>query len=169
MHRIIGITVVALTAVFFVSCAATGSDKPTTATAPVAAASSPSSNENDEQELIKLEKSWNEADVTRDKGLYERILADDYFELNGEGKVVTKAETIKQDQAGERKYESINLDYAKVRVYGNTAVVIGHNTGKGKNNKGAFTRQWEFTDVFLKRDGRWQCVATRSYTSKMEQ
>ena len=169
MHRIIGITLLALTAAFFASCAATGNEKATSAAAPVAAASSPSSNENDEQELMKLEKSWNEADVKRDKGLYERILADDYFELDKEGKIVTKAETIKQDQEGERKYEFINLDYAKVRIYGNTAVVIGHNTGKGKNNKGAFTRQWEFTDVFLKRDGRWQCVATRSYTAKMEQ
>jgi len=50
----------------------------------------------------------------------------------------------------------------KVHVYGDTAIVTGLNTTKGtfkgKDTSGAY----RFTDVFVKRDGRWQVVATRA-------
>ena len=50
----------------------------------------------------------------------------------------------------------------KVHVYGDTAVVTGLNTIKstlnGKDTSGAY----RFTDVFVKRDSRWQVVATQA-------
>lgn len=52
----------------------------------------------------------------------------------------------------------------KVHVYGDVAVVTGQNTIKGtwedipRNISGPY----RFTDVFVKRAGRWQCVASQS-------
>jgi ketosteroid isomerase-like protein len=49
-----------------------------------------------------------------------------------------------------------------VRMEGNTAVVVGVNHVKGRDDKGvAFDRNFRFTDIFVKRDGRWQVLATQ--------
>jgi ketosteroid isomerase-like protein len=57
---------------------------------------------------------------------------------------------------------SYKLEDMRVRICGNAAVVTGRNvlqaSLKGKDTSGPY----RFTDVFVKRDGRWQCVATQA-------
>ena len=49
-----------------------------------------------------------------------------------------------------------------MRFYGDTVVVIGRTKEKWKNQKGEeFTAEYRWTDVFVKRKGRWQCVAAQ--------
>jgi len=56
----------------------------------------------------------------------------------------------------------MDLSDMNARVEGNTAVVTGINHVKGRDDKGvAFDRRVRFTDVFLKKDGRWQVIATQ--------
>ena len=50
----------------------------------------------------------------------------------------------------------------KVRLYGDTAVVTGLGTRSGTRSGVAFKdRKVRWTDTFVKRDGRWQCVASQ--------
>ena len=58
--------------------------------------------------------------------------------------------------------ESLTTDDVKVRVYGDTAVVwfTEHLVGPSKGRQLAITLK--FMDVFVMRDGRWQCVASQS-------
>ena len=61
--------------------------------------------------------------------------------------------------------DSLELSELTVRIEGNTGVVTGINHVKGKDEKGvAFDRQARFTDVFIKRDGRWRVLATQGTT-----
>ena len=46
----------------------------------------------------------------------------------------------------------------KVRLYGDTAVVTGRSTAKGKDQQGAIDEQRRWTRVFVRQDGRWQLV-----------
>ena len=48
----------------------------------------------------------------------------------------------------------------RVRVYGDSAVVTGVARAKGKFMGQEFSTQERATDVFVKRDERWQCVLT---------
>ena len=48
----------------------------------------------------------------------------------------------------------------KVRVYGDAAVVLGRNTVKEQYKGKDISGQSRFTDTWVKKDGRWQCVAT---------
>jgi ketosteroid isomerase-like protein len=48
----------------------------------------------------------------------------------------------------------------RVRVYGDSAVVTALTRTKGKFTGQDFSTQERATDVFVKRDGRWQCVLT---------
>jgi ketosteroid isomerase-like protein len=55
-------------------------------------------------------------------------------------------------------YEVLNWDDVKVRLYGDTALVTGRSTIKGKDQQGAIDQQQRWIRVFLRQDGRWQLV-----------
>jgi hypothetical protein len=50
----------------------------------------------------------------------------------------------------------------KARVYGNAAVVTGLATRSGTYKGAPFDQQHLWTDTFVMKDGRWQCVASQS-------
>ena len=115
--------------------------------------------EHTEQELIKLENWWNDAWIKRDITPFDRIMADDCFITTDEGNIVTKAQDIANVKSGDDVAISVVSDEWKVRVYGDAAVVTYRmalkGQFKGKDNSGLF--RW--TDTWIKKDGRWQCVA----------
>lgn len=115
-----------------------------------------------EQTLINIEKSWNEALVSNDLAAVSRIVADDWVGIDFKGAMTSKAETLAQLKSGESRNEYVELGDMNLRVYGDTAVVMGTDTEKsvyqGQNTNGRYA----FTDVFVKKDGRWQAVASQS-------
>jgi ketosteroid isomerase-like protein len=45
-----------------------------------------------------------------------------------------------------------------VRIYGDTAIVMGLTTSKGKFMGQVFATRERATDIFVNQHGRWQCV-----------
>jgi hypothetical protein len=76
--------------------------------------------------------------------------------------VRTKAEMVSAYDSGKLKYESVKFDEIKVHPYGETAVVTARSTAKGQDNGKDFSGQYRYTRVYVKRQGRWQLVATQS-------
>jgi ketosteroid isomerase-like protein len=113
-----------------------------------------------EQELLKLEQDWANAVVKADLAFLDRILAEDWVFTDPEGVVWTKAQSQAALKSGEEVITSMVPDDMKARVYGDAAVVTGRNTTKetfkGKDVSGLY--RW--TDTWIKKAGRWQCVAT---------
>lgn len=110
--------------------------------------------------LLYMERDWNQAEMKQDAAWFERMLTDDYAGVDGRtGKATTKAEDI----AGIKKttLDSANLSGLDVRMQGDTAVVTGLTHNKGKDDKGAaFDRKIRFTDVWVRRDGKWQVLSS---------
>ena len=115
-----------------------------------------------EQELIKIEKGWADGMVKLDLAFLDRILAEDYLYTDFDGNVFTKAQNLASLKSGEDVVTSAVNDEIKVRVYGDAAVVTGRWTGKETIKGRDVSGQARWTDTFIKRDGRWQCVATHS-------
>jgi ketosteroid isomerase-like protein len=115
-----------------------------------------------EQELITLEHGWAEAGVKKDSAFFDRILADEFTGTDPEGNVATKAQYLAEMKSGEYVLASFVQDDVKVRTYGDAAVVTGRATVKGQYKGEEASGQYQWTDTFIKRDGRWQCVATHS-------
>lgn len=113
-----------------------------------------------EQELIQLKRDWGKAYVQRDIVLLNRIIADEYSVTDAEGHITNRAEIVANFKSGETLYEVSSYDDAKVKVYGDVAIVAGRGTVKGRSKTGSFHTQYYSTNVFVKRDGRWQAVAT---------
>jgi ketosteroid isomerase-like protein len=124
----------------------------------VSASAQPKS-ESVEQELIKLENAWADAVVKKDLAFLEGIWADDYAWTASDGNVWSKAQTLASLKSGEDAVLSLRTDDVKVRVYGDAAVATGRSTFnetfKGKDVSGSE----RFTDTWVRRSGRWQCVA----------
>jgi ketosteroid isomerase-like protein len=112
-----------------------------------------------EQELITLEKRWNDSWVKRDPAFLDRILADDYIETDPDGDMATKAEELALVRSTETTITAVMADDFMVRVYGDAAVVTFRLTFKKPVDGKEMTGQERFTDTWIKRDGRWQCVA----------
>lgn len=114
----------------------------------------------DEQALIQMENEWAVALAKPDVAMFDRLTAPEWTMVDPAGVVNTKAQVLADFKSGVMKFESYKLDDLKVRVFGDTAIVHGLDTEKssfkGKDTSG----QYRFTDVFVKRDGRWLCVAT---------
>ncbi len=113
-----------------------------------------------EQELIKLENDWNDAMVKRDVAALSRILADDWTIIDPEGSIVTKTQFLADFKSGAHVVSSAVADETKVRVHGEAAVVLGRWTGKEQYKGKDISGQYRFTDTWIKKDGRWQCMAS---------
>jgi len=114
-----------------------------------------------EKDLIKVENDWGNAWVKSDGKFFDHLYATEYLATGSDGIVYNKVDGIKDDTSPEYTEKSFNLTDLKVHIYGETAVVTGRNNVKFKKGGKAEQIDVRFTDVFVKRDGRWQCVATQ--------
>ncbi len=112
--------------------------------------------------LIQLERDWDEAFHRNDAKFIEPILADEFVVTYGDGSRGDKAKELEIARTFEQAIESSALDEFIVKVYRDTAVVwfTQHLVGVSKGEKLALT--FRYVDVFVFRDGRWQCVASQS-------
>ena len=115
-----------------------------------------------EQEiLIQLEQDWDEAFHRNDARFIERILADEFIVTYPDGSRGDKAKELALATV-DQPIESSMLDEFTVKVYRDTAVVwfTQHLVGSRQGQKLELT--FRYVDVFVFRDGRWQCVASQS-------
>ena len=56
----------------------------------------------------------------------------------------------------------VEIDDVKAHVFGDTAVVIGRTHRVGDVAGSAYDVVIRFTDTFVRRDGRWQVVASHA-------
>jgi ketosteroid isomerase-like protein len=83
----------------------------------------------------------------------------DYTLTNSLGKITTRADDIDEAKKNDPKYEIFENYDMKVRVHGNTAIVIGKTHTKGISGGKPFDSQFQFTDTFVKDGGRWRLLA----------
>jgi uncharacterized protein (TIGR02246 family) len=112
-------------------------------------------------EIRALEAKLNDAIVRADLGFFVRVFAEDFTHTNHTGAFRTKAQWLANHKPGAASpYDSFETEDLSVRFYGETAVVTGRSTPRGKDSKGQpITGRFRFTRVWVRRDGRWQVVA----------
>ena len=120
------------------------------------------------REIRELEALFGRAVVEGDHAFFERVLADDFTHTSHTGVFKTRAEWLAEDKSGGRgdvqggrtRYEAYDVDDLAVRIYGDTAVVTGRTSPRGRNARGQpIVGQYRFLRVWVKRRGSWQVVA----------
>ena len=118
--------------------------------------------ESDQQVLIKLERSWNDAFYRKDVAFIGSILADEFVATYEDGSRGDKAKELALVAAFNQQVESAVQDDFTVKIYGDTAVVWFTLRLVGIKQGQKAELRLRYTDVWVMRNGRWQCVSAHS-------
>jgi hypothetical protein len=119
------------------------------------AAPCPTGQAKDEAALLQIEHSWAAALEKHDTAALECILASDFEEAGPEGQLFDRSHMLNRAKdPSEVHYE---LSEMHGHVYGDAGYVRGMGVATGGDGK--IRGKTRFTDIFVYRDGRWQCVA----------
>ena len=116
----------------------------------------------DQEILIELEQKWNAAFYTKNVTFIESVLADEFIATYDDGTRGNKAKELELVASFNQHVESSTQEEFTVKVYKDTAVVwftlrlVGYRQGQ----KAEVTMR--YTDVWVWRNDRWQCVSSQS-------
>ena len=117
----------------------------------------------DEAQLKQLVQTWDAAFVKGDTATLDRLLAAEFAFVGGPKKAEYLASF--KTRPADAVQSAVSTDI-QVQVYGDTAVLVGLDTISGQNKGQPQVTKWLYMDVWVKRDGRWQCVKTYSSAAK---
>lgn len=111
-----------------------------------------------QEELLNLEKEFAQAIIKNDADAIGRFLADDWVIVDPDGSIIDRSRFLAVIESGALTHEMMDSDDVSVRIYGDTAIVMGLTKSKGKFMGQDFTTRERATDIFVKQHGRWECV-----------
>jgi hypothetical protein len=112
----------------------------------------------DEAAIRRLEAEWCDSTVTNNVDELTRVLSDDFLGTEVDGHPYTKEDAIREAKSGPSAYTLCqNSDDLKIRFYGSVSVVQG---SEGFEKRDGSRGKWVFIDVFVRRKGVWQVVAS---------
>lgn len=88
----------------------------------------------------------------------ERIYADEFTATNPSGRVLNKAAVIAARMSERISARSYELNEVTIQIYGNIAIAKTSESIEGNT----FTGRSRHLRVLIKRDGRWQLVASQT-------
>lgn len=116
----------------------------------------------DQDVLIDLERQWDAAFQRQDAAFIEGVLAEEFIATYGDGTRGDKAKELALVRDFNQQVDSRRLDSFIVKVYRDTAVVWFTQYLVGPVNGKPTEVQYQYMDVWIVRDGRWQAVASQS-------
>jgi ketosteroid isomerase-like protein len=124
---------------------------------------------NVEKEIRKLEEELTQTEMRLDVDALDRIYADDIMVTAPIGICVDKPAVMTEvrQAADKAKVEKYDKNELKVRAFGDTAVTSYRITAKARFEETEINRVFCITNVWMKRQGRWQIVAR--HTANLEQ
>jgi uncharacterized protein (TIGR02246 family) len=114
-----------------------------------------------EAELVAVEDEWARAIVSNDAARIAGFTADDWVIVSASG-VGTREQFLSLVRSGALTHSAMErISDARVRVYGDTAVLTARMTNTAHYRGERFDADEWVTDVFVYRDGRWLCVLSQ--------
>ncbi len=108
-----------------------------------------------EDQIVQTERAWLAAEASDDLPALRRIVADDFIGTAFGPNVLTKTDIVPPEGASSNRMPKSSLRERTVRVYGDTAVLIGNVVNDDPKQPGNL----RVTTVFQKRPQGWQMIA----------
>jgi len=112
-------------------------------------------------ELERIEQRIAAAWKNGDCAAWGAVAADEWSVVHITGAVITKAQALEMCRKPQAPIDTFAIDQIVVRPFGDTAVVTGRTMVTTGGNDPETVRL-RFTDVFVRRGGRWQVVASHA-------
>ena len=113
------------------------------------------------EELTQLSIPWGKVPLTKDTAYLKSLWADDFSYIGADGTVRDEKANLALYASSTDTSTSARLAAFNVRVYGkNFAVTDGDDRYVGKDKDGKpFEKKGRFTNVWIRKNGKWQVVA----------
>jgi predicted GNAT superfamily acetyltransferase len=120
-----------------------------------AAAPCPAGQAKDGNALIRMEQNWALSLEQRDAAMLSCILAEEFEDAGPDGKLTDRATTLAKAASHPAVHHELS-DFS-AHVHGDFGYIRGLATAA--DAQGKIVARVRFTDVYIYREGRWQCVA----------
>jgi len=112
------------------------------------------------REITRLEERIGQANFTCDYALLAEVEASEFIFTDASGGLTTRDQDLAGADACKARPATYTLDDVRVRRYGDVVVFNALATVRAmKANGDSAVRRHRFTDVLVRRGGRWQLVA----------
>ena len=111
----------------------------------------------DQAALVQIEHGWLRAVEQHDTAALGCILADEFEEADFAGSLINRSAMLASSANQGKVPPVVELSDLHAHVYGDFAYVRG--LAVIRSDDGKLPVKNRFTDIFIYRDGRWQCVA----------
>ena len=113
-------------------------------------------------ELKAISQQWLDAYQKSDAAFLKNLYADDYFVVEPDGALTTKADDIKAVTDKKFVLKSATMSDFKCRMMGeNAACVTAMLKLTGTSDGEEFSGDYRALDVFEKKDGKWTAVVSQ--------
>ncbi|HKU21919.1 MAG TPA: nuclear transport factor 2 family protein [Terriglobales bacterium] len=120
------------------------------------------------EQLEQIEHKWAESEVKADPAMIAPYLDDTMMQTNPDGSVSPRKEVLDGIGKGDPTLKAVDLDDLKTQSYGDAAVIMGRYTEKRETNGKHVMTAGRFTDTYVKRGGKWKCVASHDSVAVKE-
>jgi uncharacterized protein (TIGR02246 family) len=118
--------------------------------------------ENDEQQILQLFQDGDRALIAADVTALSRIFADDYIQYDESGECHTRQDVLNNLRSGVIRYLSMQSTGRRIRrLSADVAIVHGSEEDDVEQGGQRFPVSYIYMGVVVKRDGRWQIVASQ--------
>jgi ketosteroid isomerase-like protein len=114
------------------------------------------------QTVIDLDRKRMQAMAAKDIATLETLLADDLVYTHSSARLDTKQSLIVGMTSGSTVYTAVEPSNVKAQDFGDTVVLTGECQIKVTANGAPNAFGVRFTDVYARRNGRWQMVTWQS-------
>ena len=116
----------------------------------------------DEREILQLFEDGDRALIEANRSELSHIFADDYVQYDETGRAFTKQDVLNNLQSGKIRFVSMTSTGRRIRILTNdVAIVHGSEEDEGEQGGKPFRVCYVYTDVVMKREGRWQIVESQ--------
>jgi hypothetical protein len=106
----------------------------------------------------RIETDWAKALIKADKAELDRIEAPEYTVVTATGSVLTKAQADGELLNGNQHFDALEISDVTVHRSCSLAVVTGHARSRERYKSQDNSGDYEFTDTFEMRGGRWLAI-----------
>lgn len=115
----------------------------------------------DEREIVRLFEDGDRALIAADVEKMRRIYAEDYLQYDESGRPSTRQDLIERLRSGRVRFVAMTSTGRRIRLFRDFAIVHGSEEDIVERDGRRLSLRYAYTDVVVKRDGRWQIVGSQ--------
>jgi ketosteroid isomerase-like protein len=113
----------------------------------------------EKREIAQMERQWRAALLGADVSALGNLISDSYVGIGPTGNIFNKSEELQATASGENRFQRLQLQERKIRIYGTTAVVTSKVLVQGSYASQPVLGEYRYTRVWSLEDGHWRVVS----------